>query len=108
MCVGLCVVFDLHRELSRLMEVKIPANSSVCSDEIGKKDPSTLILPERKRKSETMVSDDGEQGVGEFRGEGMADIVRWCKEVRVKENLWECLAVTGVALSWVLGCRVVF
>ena len=55
-----------------------------------------------------MVSDDREQGVGEFRGEGMADIVRWCKEVRVKENLWECLAVTGVALSWVLGCRVVF
>lgn len=59
MCVGLCVVFDLHRELSRLMEVKIPANSSVCSDEIGKKDPSTLILPERKRKSEIILTPEG-------------------------------------------------
>ena len=38
-----------------------------------------------------MVSNDGEQGAGEFRGEGMADIGRWRKEVRVKENFGDAL-----------------
>ena len=38
-----------------------------------------------------MGSNDGEQGAGEFRGEGMADIGRWRKEVRVKENFGDAL-----------------
>ena len=32
MGVELCVVFDLHWEISRLMEVRIPANSFVATE----------------------------------------------------------------------------
>lgn len=46
--------------------------------------------------------------MSEFRGGGLANVVRRYKEVRAKENPGECPAFTGAALLWMLGYYVVF
>ena len=46
--------------------------------------------------------------MSEFRGGGLAKVVRGYKEVRAKENLGECPAFTDVALLRMLGYHVVF